>query len=102
MDPESDGAHNSNPLPRDLQLWPELVDVGLEVHSGRRKSLYAASLSGRRAVLKVSRPMQSLFHLLLTLKLSLNNQQSQEQSDCDGIHRASKLIIQLNVISYLK
>ena len=41
------------PLPRDLQMWPELIEVGNEVHSSRRKSLYAVLFQGQQAVLKV-------------------------------------------------
>ncbi|GAX85960.1 hypothetical protein CEUSTIGMA_g13376.t1 [Chlamydomonas eustigma] len=46
---------NTTPLPRDLQLWPELVEVGAEVHSGRRKSLYTATFQGRRTIFKALR-----------------------------------------------
>lgn len=41
------------PLARDLQLWPELVEIGSEVHSSRRKSLYAALFQGQHVMLKV-------------------------------------------------
>ena len=42
------------PLARDLQLWPELVEIGSEVHTGRRSSLYTAVFQGQRVVFKVS------------------------------------------------
>ena len=42
------------PLARDLQLWPELVEIGSEVHTGRRKSLYAALFQGQHVMFKVS------------------------------------------------
>ena len=41
------------PLARDLQLWPELVETGSEVHTSRRKSLYASSFQGQQVILKV-------------------------------------------------
>ena len=47
------------PLARDLQLWPELVEIGSEVHTGRRSSLYTAVFQGQRVVFKVSTALQS-------------------------------------------